>query len=95
MTSRRASTRSTTPHCWRVRGIGSETTASWGAPQRVLKAGVLAEDGVARDTRMGTPQGGVLWPLLANIALSVLDDHFAVAWQRDMATRHLRERRRR
>ena len=60
-----------------------------------LKAGVLAEDGVTRDTKMGTPQGGILSPLLANIALSVLDDHFAEAWQRDMATRTLRERRRR
>ena len=26
---------------------------------------------------MGTPQGGILSPLLANIALSVLDEHFA------------------
>jgi RNA-directed DNA polymerase len=60
-----------------------------------LKAGVLSEDGVTRDTTMGTPQGGILSPLLANIALSVLDDHFAEAWQRDMATRPLRERRRR
>jgi RNA-directed DNA polymerase len=60
-----------------------------------LKAGVLSEDGVTRDTKMGTPQGGILSPLLANIALSVLDDHFAEAWQRDMATRPLRERRRR
>jgi len=60
-----------------------------------LKAGVLSEDGITRDTKMGTPQGGILSPLLANIALSVLDDHFAVAWQRDMATRPLRERRRR
>lgn len=60
-----------------------------------LKAGVLTEDGVTRDTKMGTPQGGILSPLLANIALSVLDDHFAEAWQRDMATRPLRERRRR
>lgn len=60
-----------------------------------LKAGVLTEDGVTRDTKMGTPQGGILSPLLANIALSVLDDHFAEAWQRDMATRPLRQRRRR
>lgn len=60
-----------------------------------LKAGVLSEDGHTRDTKMGTPQGGILSPLLANIALSVLDDHFADAWQRDMATRPLRERRRR
>jgi RNA-directed DNA polymerase len=55
-----------------------------------LCAGVLSEDGVARDSKMGTPQGGILSPLLANIALSVLDDHFAEAWQRDMATRTAR-----
>jgi RNA-directed DNA polymerase len=60
-----------------------------------LKAGVLTEDGHSRDTKMGTPQGGILSPLLANIALSVLDEHFAEAWQRDMATRPLRESRRR
>jgi len=60
-----------------------------------LKAGVLTEDGHTRDTKMGTPQGGILSPLLANIALSVLDDHFADAWQSDMATRVLRAKRRR
>jgi len=59
-----------------------------------LHAGVLTEDGVTRDTKMGTPQGGILSPLLANIALSVLDDHFADAWQRDMATRTQRATRR-
>ena len=45
-----------------------------------LKAGILAEDGVTRETATGTPQGGILSPLLANIALSGLDDHFAEAW---------------
>src|SRR5262245_44751341 len=45
-----------------------------------LKAGVVSEDGVERDTSTGTPQGGILSPLLANIALSALDDHFADAW---------------
>ena len=59
-----------------------------------LNAGVLAEDGVTRDTKMGTPQGVILSPLHANIALSVLDDHFAEAWQREMATRTLRATRR-
>ena len=44
---------------------------------------------------MGTPQGGILSPLLANIALSVLDDHFAEAWQDKMATRVDRARHRR
>ena len=33
-----------------------------------LKAGVLSEDGVTRDTKMGTPQGGILSPLLAIVA---------------------------
>ena len=59
-----------------------------------LCAGILSEDGVTRDTKMGTPQGGILSPLLANIALSVLDDHFAEVWQRDMATRTQRATRR-
>jgi RNA-directed DNA polymerase len=59
-----------------------------------LHAGVLSEDGVTRQTNTGTPQGGILSPLLANIALSVLDEHFVGAWQRDMADRRTRERRR-
>ncbi len=59
-----------------------------------LAAGVLSEDGVTRDTKAGTPRGGIISPLLANIALSVLDDHFAEAWQRDVATRTQRATRR-
>ncbi len=46
-----------------------------------LRAGILSEDGVSRDTITGTPQGGILSPLLANIALSVLDEHFARKWE--------------
>jgi RNA-directed DNA polymerase len=41
------------------------------------KAGILSEDGRDRETITGTPQGGILSPLLANIALSVLDEHLA------------------
>lgn len=41
-----------------------------------LRAGVLSEDGVSRATIAGTPQGGILSPLLANVALSILDEHF-------------------
>ena len=59
-----------------------------------LKAGVLSEDGVERDTLTGTPQGGILSPLLSNIALSVLDEHFAAAWEA-MGDSHAREQRRR
>ena len=46
-----------------------------------LKSGILSEDGVLIGTKTGTPQGGILSPLLANIALSVLDEHFAEAWK--------------
>jgi RNA-directed DNA polymerase len=46
-----------------------------------LKAGILTVDGAPVGTVTGTPQGGILSPLLANIALSVLDDHFAEKWQ--------------
>ena len=40
-----------------------------------LKAGLLTELGEQQDTHTGTPQGGILSPLLANIALSMLDEH--------------------
>jgi len=46
-----------------------------------LRAGILGEDAKARGTITGTPQGGILSPLLANIALSVLDEHFTKRWQ--------------
>ena len=59
-----------------------------------LKAGILSEDGVERDTSTGTPQGGILSPLLANIALSVLDEYFAEAWARFGHTSSSRQWRR-
>lgn len=46
-----------------------------------LKAGLLDEDGIDRDTDSGTPQGGILSPLLANLTLSVLDEHFDREWK--------------
>ena len=42
--------------------------------EKFLKAGVL-EGGKFQATRIGTPQGGVASPLLANIALNLLDWH--------------------
>jgi group II intron reverse transcriptase/maturase len=41
-----------------------------------LKAGVLSEEQFLR-TEIGTPQGGILSPLLANIALAVIDERYA------------------
>ncbi|MGH9197661.1 MAG: group II intron reverse transcriptase/maturase, partial [Acidimicrobiia bacterium] len=40
--------------------------------ERFLRAGVM-EDGAFRPTTVGTPQGGVISPLLANITLNSLD----------------------
>jgi RNA-directed DNA polymerase len=56
-----------------------------------LKAGILTELGGQEETLAGTPQGGILSPLIANVALSALDEHFAHAWQTKMATRSQRE----
>ena len=42
--------------------------------EKFLRAGVM-EGGKFQPTRVGTPQGGVVSPLLANIALNVLDWH--------------------
>ena len=61
-----------------------------------LKAGILTELGENKDTHTGTPQGGILSPLLANIALSVLDEHLHGPWQPGgtMATASAAHRRR-
>jgi RNA-directed DNA polymerase len=59
-----------------------------------LKSGVLTEDNQLRETNTGAPQGGILSPLLCNVALSILDDYFAAAWRATGDT-HLREQRRR
>lgn len=60
-----------------------------------LKAGILSEDGTNRDTHTGTPQGGILSPLLANIALTHLDNYFQARWaaHRNGNTRMLHRQR--
>jgi RNA-directed DNA polymerase len=60
-----------------------------------LKSGVLTELGEREETRTGTPQGGILSPLLASIALSALDDHFDQIWRQEMGTQWQRRKRRR
>jgi RNA-directed DNA polymerase len=62
-----------------------------GLVKAFLKAGILGEDGGLRDTITGTPQGGILSPILANVALSALDEHFVELW----GDRRTRIRRRR
>jgi len=66
----------------------------WTLVKSFLKAGVLTELGEREATYTGTPQGGILSPLLANIALSVLDEHFAHTWQTTMSTAMRRQTRR-
>jgi RNA-directed DNA polymerase len=46
-----------------------------------LKSGILRETGAMEPSETGTPQGGILSPLLANIALSVLDEHVMGPWK--------------
>ena len=61
-----------------------------------LKAGILTELGDREDTHTGTPQGGILSPLLANnIALSMLDEHLHAPWKPGgpMSTRQRRKTR--
>jgi RNA-directed DNA polymerase len=65
-----------------------------GLVKAFLKAGILTEDGAVRDTVTGTPQGGILSPLLSNLALSVLDEHIVEHGQAG-APSWVRERRRR
>jgi RNA-directed DNA polymerase len=58
----------------------------------MLKAGVM-EDGAWHITEEGTPQGGIVSPLLANIYLNELDWFIAAKW--DTLSRRERERRHR
>lgn len=49
-----------------------------------LHAGVM-EDGVLRDAEEGTPQGGIISPLLANIYLHYALDLWVLKWRRTQA----------
>jgi RNA-directed DNA polymerase len=48
-----------------------------GLVKAFLKAGILTQEQALEETTAGTPQGGILSPLLANVALSVLDEFIA------------------
>ena len=64
------------PHAVILAGVAAEVADGniLRLVERFLKAGVM-EAGVFQPTRVGTPQGGVISPLLANIALNGLDWH--------------------
>ena len=42
-----------------------------------LKAGILTEESGLKESKAGAPQGGILSPVISNIALSVLDEAIA------------------
>ena len=64
------------PHAVIMAGVAAEVADGniLQIVERFLKAGVMEEGGF-QPTRLGTPQGGVISPLLANIALTSLDWH--------------------
>jgi len=55
------------------RNVKDERVIQW--IKRYLKSGVM-EDGVVKDTEEGSPQGGNLSPLLANVYLNEFDQEF-------------------
>ncbi|WP_330328286.1 group II intron reverse transcriptase/maturase [Streptomyces sp. NBC_00536] len=60
-----------------------------------LKAGIFTEEGELKESYTGTPQGSILSPLLSNIALAVLDEHFARTPGGPVSTHGERRKRRR
>ena len=68
-----------------------------GLVKAFLKAGILTEPGERHDTHTGTPQGGILSPLIFNIAMTGLDEYLMAPWKPggDMSTGNRRTARRR
>jgi RNA-directed DNA polymerase len=66
-----------------------------GLVKAFLKSGIFTELGDREESLSGTPQGGILSPLLANIALSALDEHFDRQRHQYMGNDRQRAKRRR
>ena len=52
---------------------------------RILSAGAVEEDGRRIRSKEGTPQGGIISPLLANIYLNTVLDDFIQSWRKAKA----------
>jgi RNA-directed DNA polymerase len=73
-------------HEWTMKFIGHRVTdrRMLGLIQKWLKAGV-SEDGQWAETNLGTPQGAVVSPLLANVYLHYVFDLWVEAWRKKVA----------
>lgn len=56
--------------------------------KRILKAPIRMPDGSMTYPKKGTPQGGIISPLLANIVLNELDHWIESQWQNNPVTRN-------
>ena len=74
-------------HEWAIKFIEHRVTdrRMLGLIQKWLKAGV-SEDGQWAETNVGTPQGAVISPLLANVYLHYVFDLWVEAWRKKVAT---------
>lgn len=66
----------TIDHAFLMKAVGHYCKDGWVLlyVERWLKAGIVQKDGLNLKTELGTPQGGVISPLLANIFLHVVFD---------------------
>jgi RNA-directed DNA polymerase len=73
-------------HEWTMKFIEHRVTdcRMLGLVQKWLKAGV-SEDGQWAETNVGTPQGAVISPLLANVYLHYVFDLWVEAWRKRVA----------
>lgn len=76
----------TIDHAWMLRFVGHRISDRrlLGLLEKWLKAGVL-EDGELHASEVGTPQGGIISPLLANIYLHYAFDLWVDQWRRRTA----------
>lgn len=76
----------TIDHDWLLRFLEHRIADKrvWRHVKKWLQAGVL-EDGQVWQAEYGTPQGGSISPLLANLYLHDAFDNWAACWQRDQA----------
>src|ERR1700745_2626415 len=74
-------------HEWTMKFIEHRVTERrmLGLIQKWLKAAV-AEDGQWAETNLGTPQGAVVSPLLANVYLHYVFDLWVQAWREKVAS---------